>query len=675
MRMSDSSQTLIIPYFKIKAVIYLLFLLILSACHARNSRSANTGWSYNSGSGGMNYVGSSQPLTTNYGNGVRNDLGGELRSEIQLKDSEKKLEELILEQKMDSIEKIKLTNYDDYHLKFRKRDLPEVGEFYEQYTSYEENDWVKSYEENKSTFSIDVDNGSYTNFRRFVNNSQLPPKDAVRMEEWLNFFNYDLEFPGESDEHPIKITSEIAPCPWNEEDDLLMIKLQGKLPPPLVNLPPSNLVFLLDVSGSMDARNKLPLVQECMIKLVDKLRAEDNVSIVTYAGYSELVLEPTSGIEKDIIVKAINRLTSGGGTAGSKGIETAYELASENYDPAANNRVIIATDGDWNVGVSNNDELVKIIEEKRKTGIFLSVLGFGMYNLNDALMEQLADHGNGNYGYIDSKKEAERMFDLEFAGTMHVIAKDVKLQIEFDSTVVESYRLLGYENRVLENWQFEADSIDAGDLGMGQNVVAFYQIHRKTKNDSSVGQLDFRYKPLDSDISQLASHAFNKRNTPSVDFNFASCVVEFAMCLKESAYRDNADMSQAILRGRQNLGDEAKKLSHEKRVEFVGLMNSAAEMWTEYVVEEAPEARVDNAPKLKLYPNPAIDYVTIEVPKDLSESWSVQIFSTSGKLELIEHFQEQESGRLAVDQLIPGTYIAKVYGRGYNYGYLRLLIQ
>ncbi len=681
--MSNLFQPLIRFVFKTRTVYFLFIILLLSACHYRQ-RSNATGWSGYVGRGGsfQSVPSSSYYVTYNYVDGVKTsgsegrEYGEELKSDIQLRSDDENLEIDLAEQaRADSIEKARLTNYENYHLEFSKRNISDEASLYEQYTAYEENLWIKSSEENKSTFSIDVDNGSYTNFRRYINEEKLPPKDAIRMEEWLNFFNYELEYPDETGEDPIKITSEIAPCPWNEEDDLVMIKLQGKLPPPAVDLPPSNLVFLLDVSGSMSSEKKLPLVQESMLKLVKKLRAEDKVSIVTYAGSSKIVLEPTSGAEKETINNAINGLTSGGGTAGSKGIETAYDLASENYDPSANNRVIIATDGDWNVGVSDKDKLVKIIEEKRESGVFLSVLGFGMRNLNDAMMEQLADNGNGNYGYIDSKKEADRMFDFEFAGTMHVIAKDVKLQVEFDSTIVDSYRLLGYENRVLENWQFEADSIDAGDLGMGQNVVAFYQVKRKQKNDEIIGRLDFRYKPLDSDISKLASHEFGQHNTPSSDFNFASCVVEFAMCLKESAYRDNADMSRAIYRGRQNLGDEAKKLSHEKRVEFVGLMESAAEMWTGYVVEKAPEVKVDNAPILKLYPNPATDFATVEVPVGLSKNWSVQIFSTSGKLELVQHFKEQTSGRIAVDQMLPGTYIVKIYGQGYNYGYLRLVIQ
>ncbi|MFT5822721.1 MAG: Ca-activated chloride channel family protein [Crocinitomix sp.] len=676
--MSKFTETPMRHIFKMRTVYICLTLFLISACFSRE-RSNTTGW------GGGGYIMSVERGGSGYNNnqyaangtaadGASDNTGEELRSDIMLRsDVGVEETEMVKQTREDSLKTVRLLKYEDYHTEFRKRDIPYVAAWYERYATYEENLWIKSFEENKSTFSIDVDNASYTNFRRFITSGQLPPKDAIRMEEWLNFFNYDLEFPAKTDEHPIKITSEIAPCPWNEEDDLLMIKLQGQLPPSAAELPPSNLVFMLDVSGSMSSENKLPLVKESMLKLVDKLRAKDNVSIVTYAGASEIILRPTSGAEKDTIIKAINGLSTGGGTAGSRGIETAYKLATENYNPIANNRVIIATDGDWNVGISNKSKLVKLIEEKRESGVFLSVLGFGRGNLNDAMMEQLADNGNGNYCYIDSKKEATRIFDSEFAGTMHVIAKDVKLQVEFDSSVVASYRLLGYENRVLENWQFEADSIDAGDLGMGQNVIAFYQIHRKAKNDESIGKLDFRYKPIGSDISKLASHAFGKRNKPSTDFNFASCVVEFALSLKESVYRGEANMGNAILRGRKNLGDSAKELSYEKRVEFVGLMKSAAEKWTDYVLEQAPKTEIDNAPKLKLYPNPSTDYTTVEVPIGLSKSWSVQLFSTAGKLELVQHFQDQTSGRLAVDQLISGTYIVKVYGQGYNYGYLRLV--
>ena len=558
----------------------------------------------------------------------------------------------------------------------KKQRIPDMATEYERYNPFIENSWIKANEEKKSTFSIDVDNASYTNFRRFVNNRQLPPKDAIRVEEWLNFFNYELEAPDRSDTHPLKITSEIGACPWAPEDDLLMIKMQGKLPPKdLTKLPPSNLVFLIDVSGSMASPNKLPLVQNSMYQLLDMLRKQDNISIVTYAGSSAVILEPTSGDMKSQVRKAIQSLSSGGGTHGSEGIKTAYELAEKHFDPNGNNRVIIATDGDWNIGITNNEQLKKLIEKKRKTGIFLSVLGFGMYNLNDAMMEMLADNGNGNYAYIDEEKEATRIFKEEFAGAMHTIARDVKLQLEFDSTVVEEYRLLGYENRVLENWQFEADSIDAGDLGMGQNVIAFYQIKRKSGAEGSIGKLDFRYKPLDSDQSVLLSHSFDGRSEEvSSDYKFASCVIEFALCLRESEFRSDAQMERAILRGKQNLGDPTKKLSYDKRVEFVGLMEETAKMWFGYVVEKAPELDIPEAPELKLYPNPAHEFVNIGVDKSIKDDWSIQIFDASGALKKVEHFQDTKEERIEISNLPAGTYIIKLYSEGTNYGYLRMVV-
>ncbi|MCR9172482.1 MAG: von Willebrand factor type A domain-containing protein [bacterium] len=557
-----------------------------------------------------------------------------------------------------------------------QKDVPDVASQYERYASFTENDWVNSSDEIKSTFSIDVDNAAYTNFRRFVNQGQLPPKDAIRIEEWLNFFNYELEAPKETDPHPLKIATEIQPCPWNESDDLLMVKLQGKKPIE-ENLPPSNLVFLVDVSGSMNSPNKLPLAQSSMTKLANKLRPEDRMSIVTYAGASNIVLEPTSGAEKKKIIEAVNSLTSGGGTAGSKGLETAYELAMQYFDEDGNNRIIVASDGDWNIGTTSTPNVKKLIEKKRETGIFLSVLGFGMYNLNDELMESMADNGNGNYAYIDSEKEATRIFDTEFSGSMYTIAKDVKLQLEFDSDVVEKYRLIGYENRVLENWQFDNDTIDAGDLGMGQNVVAFYQISRKAgKKNAPLGKVDFRYKPLKSDVSTLLSHPMRSSSEETTtDFKFASCVVEFAMCLRESEYRGDANMARAILRGKQNLGDPNAKLSYEKRVEFVGLMEEVNEMWGGYVFEEAPKITEDKAPSLKLYPNPTSEQTTVEVPEELSHEWSVQVFSMSGALKKVQHFSRTTTGVINVQDLAPEVYMVKVYGGGYNYGYLRLVVK
>jgi|GEM_PF-1009344 len=555
-----------------------------------------------------------------------------------------------------------------------KMHVPDVASLYERYNPYQENKWVQAGKESKSTFGIDVDNGSYTNFRRFANNSQLPPKDAIRVEEWLNFFNYKLQAPAENDRHPLKITTESGVCPWNTNDELVMVKLQAKKPVEK-DLPPSNLVFLVDVSGSMNSPLKLPLVQQSMEKLVAKMRPEDRMTIVTYAGAAGVALEPTSGSEKEKIRKAISSFTSGGGTAGSEGIKTAYKLAEQHFLTQGNNRVILATDGDFNVGVTSQDELVKLIEEKRKSGVYLSVLGFGEGNLNDAMMEQIADHGNGNYGYVDSEKEAERIFNAEFAGSMFTIAKDVKLQVKFDTNVVEKYRLVGYENRVLENWQFEADSIDAGDLGLGQNVIAFYQVTRKPGQRGSIGKIDFRYKPLQSEVSTLLSEPFMMPvKEMSSDFLFASCVVEFAMCLRESEYRSNANMSKAILRGKQNLGDPSEGLSYEKRVEFVGLLEKTAKLWGDYVEEDAVQLTNDHFPELKMFPNPAVDYTEVNVPKDLSEQWSVQVFTMSGELVHVQHFEKTETGRVELQGLAPQVYLVKVYSGGMNFGYLRLVI-
>ncbi len=555
------------------------------------------------------------------------------------------------------------------------KQVPDYATLYERYNPFVENEWVLSEREVKSTFSIDVDNASYTNFRRFINNQQLPPKDAIRMEEWMNYFNYDLEAPDDRSGDPLKITSEVGACPWKAEDDLVMIKLQAQRTEEST-LPASNLVFLVDVSGSMNDLNKLPLVQESMMKLVDKLRPQDKISIVAYAGYSGVVLEPTSGDKKDNIRKAINGLTSGGGTAGSEGIKTAYDLAEKHFAVGGNNRVILATDGDWNIGITDNSQLKSLIEKKRETGIFLSVMGFGMGNLNDQMMEMLADNGNGNYVYVDNEREADRVFGAEFAGTMFTIAKDVKLQIEFDPNVVDSYRLIGYENRVLENWMFEADSIDAGDLGVGQNVVAFYQVKRKEgMAGTPIGKVDFRYKPLDSDVSQLLSHSLEtKSREVSSDYKFASCVAEFAMCLRESEYRGSGSMRQAIQRGKQNLGDPSEKLSYDKRVEFVGLMDSVTTMWEDYVLEEALVISEESGPDLKLFPNPAKDFTTVDVGEYLSGNWSVQIYDMKGAMVRIQHFTDAPQGRLDISGLTPATYILKVYTQGLNFGYLRLVV-
>ncbi|MFT4603179.1 MAG: hypothetical protein ACI857_003367, partial [Arenicella sp.] len=328
---------------------------------------------------------------------------------------------------------------------------------------------------------------------------------------------------------------------------------------------------------------------------------------------------------------------------------------------------------------------------KKESGIFISVLGFGSSNLNDAMMEQLADNGNGNYGYVDKEKEAKRLFDTEFAGTMFTIAKDVKLQLTFDKNEVEEYRLLGYENRVLKNEDFSNDSVDAGDLGYGHNVIAFYQVKRKEGRKGELGKIDFRYKPIDQDESILLTQKIDgEASESSSDFKFASCVIEFGLCLRESQYRDNAIMEKAILRGKQNLGPRRDVEGHEKRVEFVGLMEKAYEMWTGYVIDNTLEEEVEEIEKtpidseekseentfeVKMFPNPAVDFINLQLSESLQANWSVQIFSLNGQLVQVQNYENSLQERIDVSSLTPGTYIVKVYGGGYNFDYLKLVKQ
>lgn len=324
-----------------------------------------------------------------------------------------------------------------------------------------------------STFSIDVDNASYTNIRRFINAGQKVPKDAVRVEEMVNFFKY--QYPQPTDGHPFSINTEYSNCPWNKDTKLVRIGLQGKILP-TDNLPASNLVFLIDVSGSMEDVNKLPLVKESLKVLVNQLRDEDRISIVVYAGAAGLVLPSTPGNQKKTIINALDKLQSGGSTAGGEGIKLAYKTAMENFIKDGNNRVVLATDGDFNVGAFSDSDMQTLIEEKRKSGVFLTCLGYGMGNYKDSKMEILADKGNGNYAYIDNIQEANRFLGKEFKGSMFAIAKDVKIQIEFNPTQVASYRLIGYENRKLNPEDFQNDAIDAGELGSGHTVTALYEI-------------------------------------------------------------------------------------------------------------------------------------------------------------------------------------------------------
>ncbi len=343
----------------------------------------------------------------------------------------------------------------------------------EEYSNISENGFHKVSDDPLSTFSIDVDAASYSNVRRYLNSNQLPPAGAVRTEEMINYFRY--QYPPPAGKDPFSINTEISDCPWNKDNKLVLIGLQGKNIP-MENLPASNLVFLIDVSGSMLSENKLPLVKASMKMLTDQLREKDKISIVVYAGNAGLVLPTTNGSEKTKIKTAIDALEAGGSTAGGAGIELAYKTAQENFMHEGNNRIILCTDGDFNIGASSNDDMVRLIEKERTKGIYLSILGFGMGNYKDSKMEQLADKGNGNYAYIDGINEAKKVLVNEFGGTLFTIAKDVKLQIEFNPNKVAGYRLIGYEDRLLNKEDFNDDKKDAGELGSGHTVTALYEI-------------------------------------------------------------------------------------------------------------------------------------------------------------------------------------------------------
>lgn len=429
----------------------------------------------------------------------------------------------------------------------------------EDYDRIYENSFMDVIQNPLSTFSIDVDNASYSNIRRFLTGNQLPPKDAVRIEEMINYFQYDYPQPTGSD--PFSVVKEMADCPWNKTHKLVHIGLQGKSLE-YNDLRPSNLVFLIDVSGSMEDRNKLPLLKKSFKLLIDELSEKDKISIVVYAGAAGVVLPPTSADHDDDIIDALDNLAAGGSTAGGAGIELAYKLAKENLIQDGNNRVILATDGDFNVGPSSNGDMVRLIEEKRKDGIFLTILGFGMGNYKDSRMEQISNAGNGNYFYIDNIKEAEKVFVKEMRANMFTIAKDVKIQVEFNPKVVKAYRLIGYENRVMKSEEFNDDTKDAGELGAGHTVTALYEIipsgseedvkrhdnlkYQETKvsgqaANGEVLTVKLRYKPLKSEESILISETLNQESHSmehgSSNFRFSAAVAGFGMLLRDSEYK------------------------------------------------------------------------------------------------------------------------------------------
>ncbi len=444
-----------------------------------------------------------------------------------------------------------------------------------------------------STFSIDVDAASYSNVRRYLNQGSLPPKDAVRIEEMINYFSYEYEQPKGDD--PFSIHTELSTCPWNDDNKLLLVGLQGEKIP-VEDLPPSNIVFLIDVSGSMDSPNKLPLLKSSFKLLVNQLRPEDRVAIVVYAGNSGLVLPSTPGNQKQTMLDALNRLNAGGSTAGGAGLQLAYKVAEENFMQEGNNRIILATDGDFNIGSSSNAEMERLIEKEREKGIFISVLGYGMGNYKDDKMEIIADKGNGNYAYIDNIQEAQKVLVSEFGGTLYTIAKDVKIQIEFNPTNVESYRLIGYENRLLNEEDFDDDKKDAGELGSGHTVTALYEI--KTKNSSihnnertlryqetkvkeptsfsdELVNVKLRYKQPEGKTSKLLEQVV-KNNTKnfanaSENLRWASTVAQFGMLLRESEFKGNSSYDDVITLARNSKGEDEEGY----RGEFIRLVKLA----------------------------------------------------------------------------------------------------
>lgn len=462
----------------------------------------------------------------------------------------------------------------------------------ESYDEWKENKFESAKAEPLSTFSIDVDNAAYSNIRRMINNGQKVDKNAVRIEEMINYFKYN--YPQPKNNQPFSINTEYNYSPWSPKHKLLKIGLQGKTLDDK-ELPASNLVFLIDVSGSMNEQNKLPLLKTSFKILLEKLRPQDKVALVTYAGGAGVVLEPTSAKNKEKILSALENLSAGGSTAGGEGIELAYKLAQENLVKNGNNRVILATDGDFNVGISDNSELQKLIEQKRQSGIFLTCLGFGMGNYKDNRLEMLADKGNGNYAYIDNMQESNKFLGKEFAGSMYAITKDVKIQIEFNPKFVKSYRLIGYENRKLKNEDFKNDKIDAGELGIGHTVTAIYEIIpvgsnsefisqdidlKYSKNESQnefgdeLATVKFRYKNPDEDVSkeliQTIKDSKNQLNNASSDFKFASSVAWFGLVLRQSEFIKDKDLDKII-----NLSKQGKSNDEDGyRSEFIRLIES-----------------------------------------------------------------------------------------------------
>lgn len=457
----------------------------------------------------------------------------------------------------------------------------------EQYQNLPDNPVHSVAETPVSTFSVDVDTGSYANVRRFLNQGQLPPEGAVRLEEMVNYFPYDYPLP--SDGSPFGVTTEVAATPWNPNTRLLRVGIKAS-ERAVAELAPANLVFLVDVSGSMDRREGLPLVKSTLKLLVDQLRDQDRVSLVVYAGESRVVLKPTSGRDKAKIRNAIEQLTAGGSTAGASGIELAYQMAREGFIDQGINRILLATDGDFNVGISDFDSLKQMAVDQRKSGVSLTTLGFGVDNYNEHLMEQLADAGDGNYAYIDNLREARKVLVEQLSSTLAVVARDVKLQVEFNPAQVSEYRLLGYENRALKREDFSNDKVDAGEIGAGHTVTALYEIVPKGSkgwleplrytqaktgdgNATELAMLRVRYKPAAGGSSRLIEHPIKSaQHTPSDDLRFSAAVAAFAQQLKgDGRYTGSMSLKDTAALARSARGVDPYGL----RNEFVQLVELA----------------------------------------------------------------------------------------------------
>lgn len=469
----------------------------------------------------------------------------------------------------------------------------------EKYNHLEENGVVQTLIQPVSTFSIDVDTGSYSNVRRMLNQGYLPPKDAIRVEEFVNYFDYQYKASTDS-KHPFAIDTQVATSPWNKNRLLMRVGLQAKsVDTHDHKAGPKNLVFLLDVSGSMNAPNKLPLVKKALAMLTKQLSEDDSVAIVVYAGASGVVLEPTAGNQQIKIERALSQLSAGGSTNGGQGIELAYKLAQQSFNQNGINRVILATDGDFNVGMVDHEQLVSLIEAQREKGVQLTTLGFGQGNYNDHLMEQLANKGDGNYAYIDTLNEARKVLVHQLDATLNAVAKDVKIQVEFNPNLVAEYRLIGYENRALANEDFNNDRVDAGEVGAGHRVTAFYELvmtggdryseplryrpaqtdinERQTEpNTTELAFVKLRYKPIDGNTSLLMSQAIEHKDigeftNQSDDFQFATSVVAFAQKLKNSKFVDGLDYQTIIELANQHKGQD----NYGYRAEFVSLVRMA----------------------------------------------------------------------------------------------------